>query len=383
MTETLTPDEEAAAARAAEQARLRKARREAKIKAGAENRLNKITGLGGGFQRATSPVPAPATTAAAAATTTATAPSPAATATDAARPQHADPEEVDISEHFYQPRTTPRVAPANKLATTAGSGTISDAQLRQTMFGLDPPGPASPAPSMPGMPGMPPAMEDDPMMRLMMQMLGGGTTTNNNNNNNNNNPFGGGAPFPAQQQQQQQQQRQPTASPNRYASLWRLLHALIALALGLYIALYTPFTGTKLSRDRAAAAAAGSAEERARLLRSQLGQPDTADDTTAAAAAAGGDLNLNLTRNFFWAFATAEALLLGTRYLLFGRGQSPLDSTAAAGASGILGLVASFLPPGPRSKVELAMRYVQVLGTVRHDLLVCVFVLGVAAWLRG
>lgn len=47
----LTPDEEAAAARAAEQARLRKARREAKIKAGAENRLNKITGLGGGVQR--------------------------------------------------------------------------------------------------------------------------------------------------------------------------------------------------------------------------------------------------------------------------------------------------------------------------------------------
>lgn len=51
MTELLTPDEEAAAARAAEQARQRKARREAKIKAGAENRLNRITGLGGGVPR--------------------------------------------------------------------------------------------------------------------------------------------------------------------------------------------------------------------------------------------------------------------------------------------------------------------------------------------
>jgi GET complex subunit GET2 len=43
--------EDAAAARAAEQARLRKERREAKIKAGGASRLNKITGLGGGLQR--------------------------------------------------------------------------------------------------------------------------------------------------------------------------------------------------------------------------------------------------------------------------------------------------------------------------------------------
>jgi hypothetical protein len=50
MTE-LSPDEAAASARAAEQARLRKARREAKIKAGAENRLNRITGLGGRVPR--------------------------------------------------------------------------------------------------------------------------------------------------------------------------------------------------------------------------------------------------------------------------------------------------------------------------------------------
>jgi GET complex subunit GET2 len=38
---------------AAEQARLRKERREAKIKAGGSARLNKITGLGGGVQRGT------------------------------------------------------------------------------------------------------------------------------------------------------------------------------------------------------------------------------------------------------------------------------------------------------------------------------------------
>lgn len=44
--------------RAAEQARIRKERREAKIRAGGSARLNKITGLGGGVQRGIMPCPA-------------------------------------------------------------------------------------------------------------------------------------------------------------------------------------------------------------------------------------------------------------------------------------------------------------------------------------
>lgn len=61
MTETagMNP-EDAAAARAAEQARIRKERREAKIKAGGNARLNKITGLGGGIQRGKEPSNTPA-----------------------------------------------------------------------------------------------------------------------------------------------------------------------------------------------------------------------------------------------------------------------------------------------------------------------------------
>lgn len=51
MTETVQAPEDAAAARAADQARIRKERREAKIKAGGSARLNKITGLGGGLPR--------------------------------------------------------------------------------------------------------------------------------------------------------------------------------------------------------------------------------------------------------------------------------------------------------------------------------------------
>lgn len=50
MTEGVSASEDAAAARAAEQARIRKERREAKIRAGGSARLNKITGVGGGYQ---------------------------------------------------------------------------------------------------------------------------------------------------------------------------------------------------------------------------------------------------------------------------------------------------------------------------------------------
>lgn len=47
MTEGVSSSSNAAAQRAAEQARLRKERREAKIKAGGTSRLDKITGIGG------------------------------------------------------------------------------------------------------------------------------------------------------------------------------------------------------------------------------------------------------------------------------------------------------------------------------------------------
>ncbi|GAB1313279.1 hypothetical protein MFIFM68171_03489 [Madurella fahalii] len=346
---TLTPEEEAASTRAAEQARLRKARREAKIKAGAESRLKTITGLGGGVQRD----PAPAAASAPAAPTDA--PSNAAPAAPATSPrQHADPDEVDISQHFYQPQTTARVPPPPASDTTAGPN-ISDSQLRQMMLGLDQP------PSAPGMPNMPPGMEDDPMLRMMMQMLGGGPGGAGNANPFINMSANMNMPFPpppggAQNPQQQQQQEDPQLLPNRSSSLWRLLHTAIALSLGLYIALFTPFAGTKLERDRAAAAAAGSAEEREALAARQ--------DTTS---------------NFFWAFATAEAVLLTTRWFV-DRGRSRLGGSAGPG---LLGMLVGFLPPAVQSKVEMAMRYGEVFGTVKGDVLVCVFVLGAAAWWRG
>ncbi|KAL2131972.1 hypothetical protein VTI74DRAFT_4399 [Chaetomium olivicolor] len=357
MTE-LTPVEAAASARAEEQARLRKARREAKIKAGAESRLKTITGLGGGIQRD----PAPAPVAAPAPSTTSASP-PASTTPAAGQPQaqqHADPEEVDISQHFYQPRTTPRIPQSTTTNNnSAGTTNLSDSQLRQMMLGLDAPTPSSGRSSGAGTPSLPPGMEDDPMMKMMMQLLGGNAASGSN-------PF---AASHTQQQQQHQQQQQPPLLPNRYASLWRLLHTLVALALGLYIALCTPFTGTKLSRDRAAAVAAGHL-------------PVTDDENASPnEPSVGQGHGSEAAKNFFWAFATAEALLLTTRYFM-DRGRSRLGGLAAGG-NGVLGMVAGLLPAGVRGKVEVAMRYGEVLGTVRGDVLVCVFVLGVASWARG
>jgi len=135
---------------ASEQARLRKERREAKIRAGGSARLNKITGLGGGVSR--DPPPPTATTAAAAATA------------------HGDPDEVDISEHYYEPTGTGSVRSrvnANAPFPSAGQPALDEAALRQMMLGFDTPTPP-PGANPFGMPGggIPagPGGADDPMM---------------------------------------------------------------------------------------------------------------------------------------------------------------------------------------------------------------------------
>ncbi|GKT46938.1 uncharacterized protein ColSpa_07119 [Colletotrichum spaethianum] len=112
--------EDAAAQRAAEQVRLRKAKREAKIRAGGASRLNKITGLGGGFQRApsaTSGLPKPNSS-----------------------PEHADPEEIDISQHYYEPAATPR---PSATGPPLDPNAMTEDQLRQMMLGFDRSGPAA------------------------------------------------------------------------------------------------------------------------------------------------------------------------------------------------------------------------------------------------
>lgn len=199
------------------------------------------------------------------------------------------------------------------------------------MNGPPPPGsqPPNPFAGLPGMEGMGmPGMGagDDPMMKMMQQMMGGAPGEGP----------GGMPSFPGM----------PSAAPavaDPSAYLWRITHALFALSLGLYIALTTPFTGTKISRERS-------------------GPAFTENGLSASSV------------HFFWIFATVEVLLQSTRFMVEkgGRGQS-----------GWVGMVMGVLPEPYKGWLGLVMRYSRVWTTVSGDAMVCVFVLGVCAWLRG
>ncbi|KAJ6441964.1 GET complex subunit GET2 [Purpureocillium lavendulum] len=342
-----TNDAEAAAQRASEQARLRRERREAKIKAGGSARLNKITGIGGrvvGDTEQASPVvtPPPATDA-----------SPKPRSASGSQAHHADPEEVDISEHYYAPRTT-----TPRRGGGGGGGVepnISDAQLRQMMLGFDRPGQsASPSPSPgpgPGGPALPPGMEDDPLMKMMSQMMGGAGGAGGFPPGAS--PFAGMPGMPGMPGAQQQQ----AARPDAYTTFFRILHALLALGLGLYVTLLTPFSGTKLERERAAVAHAAHLAH-----------------TDDAAAASVDDANERHKLMFFWIFATGEAVLLTTRFFL-DKGRSP--------PSGMIWSLAGFVPEPLRGYLLVALRYGQIFTTVRADILACMFVLGVCSWWKS
>ncbi|KAI1765812.1 hypothetical protein GGR53DRAFT_244690 [Hypoxylon sp. FL1150] len=355
MTEGLQVAEDAAAARAAEQARIRKERREAKIRAGGASRLDRISGLGGGIKR-DAPPSGTSTPPAATTTTTTTTTSSIPNATAVPKPDHhGDPEEVDISQHYYEPRASPRPSDA--------SGNISEAQLRQMMLGLDRGSAGTPPGRNPFLDGATPppmsgteGMEGDPMMQMLSKMMaGGGMPGMPGGGQGGANPFAGtpldglmgslgggiGGPTPEQQAQQ--------LAANKTANLWRILHAVFALGLGLYVALSTTFTGTLTEREHSA------------ILTTKDGGAEVD--------------SLDRTRSyFFYVFTSVEALLLTSRYFLDTNREPP---------KGWLWTGSNFLPEPVKGYAQHALRYAQILGTVRSDALVCVFVLGLCSWWRS
>lgn len=252
-----------------------------------------------------------------------------------------DPGDIDISEHHYTPKQTPRRSNAGEnplAAPAAGDSGLSEAALRQMMLGFDP----ASANTNTGFPGQNPAAAggdaEDPIMKMMSQMLSGAGAGGNGAPGTS--PFPG---FPNIPSMPSTQTPSP-AGPDPYTSLWRLLHALVALGLGLYVAFLTPFTGTRAERERSALSSAEFAEfEREKDL-------------------------------FFWVFATAETVLLTTRFFL-DKGRAP--------APGIVATVVGFVPEPYGGYVRVIMRYGQILTTVRSDILACMFVLGACSWLRA
>ena len=124
-----------------------------------------------------------------------------------------------------------------------------------------------------------------------------------------------------------------------YAYLWRIIHALSALILGIYIT----FTSHALNGDISGGGITGAEHE--------------------------GGINV------FWVFATAELVLQSSRFFLENGGGSQLG--------GWMGMVAGFLPEPWRGYITLAARYSGIWSTVVEDGMVVVFVVGAVAWWRG
>lgn len=203
------------------QARLRREKRNAKMAATGEERLAKIKGLNGGVAPPEEALGGPTV-------------APAATAPRQATVD--DPEEVDISDHPYTPKNV------SQAGTPRQSGPAEADPLMQAMMQMQ-------DQQAQGQPQG--GAEEDPMMKMMQQIMGmqGGQDPNNPNAMGDDLPpqmaqmlstmMGGGGMGGTGQQQ--------PATGSAY--LWRIVHALSALIIAVYIALTTTFNGSKLARS--------------------------------------------------------------------------------------------------------------------------------------
>ena len=131
-----------------------------------------------------------------------------------------------------------------------------------------------------------------------------------------------------------------------YDHVWKIVHAIVAFALGLYVlATSTAFAGPMVRIPENSSATEGE-------------------------WARGGGINL------FWAFATVELTLQSTRYFLE-RGKT------GSGMGGWMGMVSGLLGEPWGSYVRLVARYSGIWTTVVEDGCVLIFVVGAFSWWKG
>ncbi len=131
----------------------------------------------------------------------------------------------------------------------------------------------------------------------------------------------------------------PQAKEDKYGYLWKIVHAIFALALGMYVTA----TSHAFNGDISRGGISGVGHE-------------------------GG-------RNVFWAFATAELVLQSSRFFME-RGQS-------SQLGGWMGMAANVLPEPYKGWLMLAGRYSGIWSTVVEDGMVIVFIVGLVAWWKG
>jgi GET complex subunit GET2 len=280
---------------AEEQARIRKERRKAKITADPTARLQKIGLVRGMYNLSVGPMHRGKSNVA-----MCVGPLPQTTAKNPNALHVSDTEVVDLAQHFPQP------ASRDKLNVVHSQGQISDDQLRAMMLDLSSKGDARPPPRT--------STEATVLAVQQLQRLMGL------------NP------------DQSTQEVSPSATGDSYAYLWRILHAVFALALALYLTLTTNFTGTRWERET-----------------SSLNTED------------------GITR-FFYIFASVEVLLLTSRFFL---------EKGGVRQDGLQGLIMGFLPKPWSGYLALMVKYSKIWATVTEDAMVCVFVLGICSWLRA
>jgi hypothetical protein len=200
---------------------------------------------------------------------------------------------------------------------------MTEEQLRQMMFGFDSSGtPPNISAGFPGMGGLGEsgASGEDPMMKILQQMLGGAGAG------------GPGATFSPEVNGMGGPHNQLQEEPDPRAYIWRVIHFVAALAMGIYIATATDFTGAKSARSKTQ-----------------------------------GEVGVK----FFWAFVTVELALQSSRFLM---------EKGRLGGSGILATIAGFLPEPYKGWVVLVARYSRIWQTLVADAMVVIFVLGTVSW---
>ncbi|KAI9666966.1 MAG: hypothetical protein M1831_001471 [Alyxoria varia] len=314
-----TEDVPASESKAQRDARLRRERRNAKIVAGGSERLNKITSLSGRpaaaeagkWANQPSQHSLEGLTVAAELQKDRT-PSPSGiqkqhNQSSDSSANHEDPAEVDISNMIQKPQEG-----------TFGLQTQEEMLRRM----LRAPENGSDANQQEG-------TSEDPMMQMMQQMLSPG---GNQQSGSGDLPSGLAAMFGGGAQEEGAQGQ--SASSADY--VWRIVHTILSLLLGLYAASVFAFTGSKLARD--------------------------------------AYVDGQLAPRVFWIFATAELILQSTRYFV-DKGRLPPSST--------LGKFAAMLPQPYANYLRVLSRYSIIYTTVASDALVIVFVLGAMAWWKG
>lgn len=177
--------------------------------------------------------------------------------------------------------------------------------------------------------------EEDPMMKMMQQMMGSMGADPNDPN----------AQPPAWMTSMMsgagKQEEKAPATGSAY--LWRIVHAIFAVGLGLYVCLTSTFTGSELARS----------------------QGVYSDESS-----------YGLGPRLFIMFTSAELVLQSTRYFMEkGQLQGPgIFSTAAN---------SGFIPEPYANYIRIAGRYVGIAQTIFSDVMVIVFVLGCMAWWNG